>query len=289
MTSTTGSKTATWPPVPGEAGETEKRVPVATLGVRRVYFEEHGAGDPVLLINGLGADHAAWALQTEFLAQRFRVVVFDNPGIGQTTGPPGPYTTELFGDVAAELVRHLEIDRIHVVGASMGGLIAQQVAVRHPSLVRSLVLHCSWWRADPYTQALIRSWQTFARAAGMLELSRQIWLWVFTRAFFEARGSFFAELERQILETPTQTVEAFCDQAEACVTHEPLEGIRGLGVPTLLTVGDHDILTPPDHTAAIHDRIDGSVLHVWPEMGHAPFWEIPDEFNEVNRDFLEAH
>jgi pimeloyl-ACP methyl ester carboxylesterase len=264
-------------------------VPVAALGERRVYYEQHGAGDPVLLINGLGADHTAWALQTEFLARRFRVVVFDNPGSGQTTGPPGPYTTELFGDVAAELVRHLEIDRIHVVGASMGGLIAQQVAVRHQELVRSLVLHCSWWRADPFTQALIRSWQTLARAAGMLELSRQIWLWVFTPRFFEARGAFVSELERQVREQPTQTVEAFCEQAEACVTHEPLEAIGKLRVPTLLTVGDRDILTPLDHSAAIHDRIEGSVLHVWRDMGHAPFWEIPDEFNELNRDFLEAH
>ena len=264
-------------------------MPFASLGERRVYYEEHGAGDPVLLITGLGADHTAWALQTEFLAQRFRVVVFDNPGIGQTTGPPGPYTTELFGDVAAGLVRHLELDRVHVVGASMGGLIAQQVAVHQPTLVRSLVLHCSWWRPDPFTQSLVRSWQTFARAAGMLELSRQIWLWVFTPRFFAARGSFFAELERQVLETPAQTVEAFCEQAEACLDYEPAEGIRDLEVPTLISVGDRDILTPLDHSQAIHERIKGSVLHVWPEMGHAPFWEIPDEFNELNRDFLEAH
>jgi pimeloyl-ACP methyl ester carboxylesterase len=264
-------------------------VSFATVGEHRVYYEEHGVGEPVLLINGLGADHNAWALQTEFLSRHFKVVVFDNPGCGLTTGPPGAYTTELFGDVAAGLVRSLGIDRVHVVGASMGGLIAQQFAVRNPTLLRSLVLHCSWWRADAYTQCLIRSWQSFARATGMLELSRQIWLWVFTPEFFEMRRPFFADLERGVRETPAQTPEAFCDQAEACVAHEALEGIREIDVPTLLTVGDHDILTPPEHSAAIHERIEGSVLHIWPGMGHAPFWEIPDEFNELNRDFLEAH
>jgi pimeloyl-ACP methyl ester carboxylesterase len=264
-------------------------VSFATVGEHSVYYEEHGAGEPVLLIGGLGADHSAWALQTEFLARHFKVVVFDNPGCGQTTGPPGPYTTELFGDVAAGLVRSLGIDRTHVVGASMGGLIAQQVAVRSPTVVRSLVLHCSWWRADPYTQSLIRSWQSFARATGMLELSRQIWLWVFTPGFFESQRPFFADLERRVREAPTQTPEAFCEQAEACMAHEALERIREVDVPTLLTVGDHDILTPPAHSAAIHERIKGSVLHVWPGMGHAPFWEIPDEFNGLNRDFLEAH
>lgn len=265
-------------------------MPVAEVAGRRVYHEEHGTGDPVLLINGLGADHSAWALQTEFLKGRFRVVVFDNPGVGQTEGPRGPYSSALFADVAAGLLRELGIERAHVVGASMGGIVAQQLAVRHPGLVRSLVLHCSWWRADPYTTALIRSWQAVARAAGMLELARQIWLWVFTPRFYEERPETFAELERQIAEGPhPQSVEAFCDQAEACVGHGGLEEVAGIEAPVLITVGDGDILTPPAHSLAIHKRIAGSTLHVWPEMGHAPFWEIPDEFNALNLRFLEAH
>jgi pimeloyl-ACP methyl ester carboxylesterase len=265
-------------------------VPVAELAEHRVYYEEHGSGDPIVLINGLGADHTAWQLQTDYLKESFRVVVLDNPGVGQTAGPRGPYTTELYADVVAGLARYLGIDRMHVVGASMGGLIAQQVAVRHPELVRSLVLHCPWWRADRYTQALIRSWQAYARAAGMLELFRQIWLWVFTPRFFEERASELVELEGQLGRNPhPQTPDAFCDQAEACVSHEALDKLAGVRAPTLITVGDSDILTPPSHARAIHERIAGSVLHVWPGMGHAPFWEIPDEFNRLNGDFLEAH
>jgi pimeloyl-ACP methyl ester carboxylesterase len=263
-------------------------VPFAELEERRVYYEEHGEGEPVLLINGLGADHGAWHLQTDYLKRFFRVIVFDNPGIGETTGPRGPYTTELFADVAADLLGQLAIERAHVVGASMGGTIAQQLAVRHPELVRSLVLHCSWWRADPYTAALIRSWQSYAGAAGMLELNRQIWLWVFTPRFFEERPETFAELEREVREHP-QSVTAFCDQAEACIAHRALEEVGDVKAPTLITVGDGDILTPPAHSRAIHERVKGSVLHVWPDMGHAPFWEIPDQFNELNREFLEAH
>jgi pimeloyl-ACP methyl ester carboxylesterase len=264
-------------------------MPFAELDGHRVYYEDHGAGDPVLLVNGLGADHTAWAPQTEALRERFRVIVFDNPGVGLTTGPDRPYTTELFADVAASLLRSLGIEGAHVIGASMGGVIAQQVAVRHPGIVRSLVLHCPWFRIDTYTAALLRSWQSYARVAGMLELSRQIWLWVFTRAFFEARSSFFAELEAQVRESPAQTIEQFCDQADACITHETLEETRAVRAPTLITVGDRDILTPPEHAAALHERIEGSVLHVWPEMGHAPFWEIPDRFNDLNLEWLEAH
>jgi pimeloyl-ACP methyl ester carboxylesterase len=265
-------------------------VPHADLGERRVFYEEHGSGDPVLLVSGLGADHTGWALQTEYLQKWFRVVVFDNPGVGRTKGPRGPYTTALFADVAVSLLRHLEIERAHVVGASMGGQIAQQIGVRHPAVVRSLAIHCPWWTADPYTRALIRSWQTIAGAAGMLDLLRQIWLWVFTPRFYAEHPETFVELEREVAENPyAQTVAAFCDQAEACVTHTALAEVAEIAVPTLITVGDTDILTPPAHARELHKRVRGSVLHVWPEMGHAPFWEIPDPFNRLNREFLEAH
>jgi 3-oxoadipate enol-lactonase len=265
-------------------------VPHAELGGRRIFYEEHGSGDPVLLVNGLGADHSAWALQTEALRESFHVVVFDNPGVGQTDGPGGPYTTALFADVAVSLLGHLGIERAHIVGASMGGMIVQQIAVRHPSVVRSLVVHCPWWDADPYTSALIRSWQAIARATGMLELSRQIWLWVFTPRYYAERPQLVAELERQTAENPhPQSVDAFCDQAEAVLGHTALDDVADIVAPTLITVGDRDILTPPAHARALHERVPNSKLHVWPDMGHAPFWEIPDAFNRLNRDFLEAH
>lgn len=265
-------------------------MPFAELEERRVYYEEHGEGDPVLLINGLGADHTAWGLQTEFFRDHFRVIVFDNPGVGQTEGPRGPYTSALFADVAAALLRLLGLERAHVVGASMGGLIAQQVAVRHLELVRSLTLHCSWWRADRYTTALIRSWQSYARMATPLDLARQIWLWVFTPRFFEERPEAIAELERQVAANPyPQSAEAFSDQAEACIGHEALEAIVSVEAPTLITVGDADILTPPFHSFELKARMPSALLHVWPAMGHAPFWEIPGEFNELTYSFLKAH
>jgi pimeloyl-ACP methyl ester carboxylesterase len=265
-------------------------VPLAELEERRVYYEEHGDGEPVLLINGLGADHTTWGLQTEFLRKHFRVIVFDNPGIGQTEGPQGPYTSALFADVAAALLRLLGFERAHIVGASMGGLIAQQLAVRHAELVRSLTLHCSWWRADRRTTALIRSWQNYARVATPLDLARQIWLWVLTPRYFEERAEEMAELEREVESNPhPQSAEAFSDQAEACIAHEALEEIASVKAPTLITVGDGDLLTPPSHSFEIKARMPKATLHVWPEMGHAPFWEIPDEFNELTYGFLRAH
>jgi pimeloyl-ACP methyl ester carboxylesterase len=265
-------------------------MPFAELGDHRVYYEEHGEGDPLLLVNGLGADHTTWGLQTDYFKEHYRVVVLDNPGVGQTEGPEGPFTTELFADVAIGLLGHLGIERAHVVGASMGGAIAQQIALRDPHTVRSLVLHCTWGRSDRYLEALVRSWQTAARALSPLDLSRQIWLWVFTVWWYNDHPDRMDELERQVLEAPyPQSAEAFCQQAEACIRHDVLDRLGEIETPTLLTVGDRDLLTPAHHTYAIKDQMPEARLRVWKQMGHAPFWEIPEEFNAVNHDFLKEH
>jgi pimeloyl-ACP methyl ester carboxylesterase len=265
-------------------------MPLAELGERRVYYEEHGDGDPVLLVAGLGADHLAWALQTAALRDRYRVIVFDNPGIGLTGGPPGPYTTELFADTAAGLLGALGVERAHVVGASMGGTAAQQLALRHPGLVRSLSLHCTWGRADGHLTALMRSWQAYARAVPLLELCRQCWLWVFTVGWYNDRPDELAKLERQVLEAEhPQTEEAFCHQVEACLAHDVLERLGEVDAPTLIAVGDRDMLTPPHHTYAIKERMPQARVRIWKQMGHAPFWEIPDEFNRIQLEFLREH
>jgi len=261
----------------------------ADLAGRRIFYEEHGAGDPVLLVNGLGADHTTWGLQTEFLKEQFRVVVFDNPGVGQSTGPPGPYSSELFADVAASLLRHLGVERAHVVGASMGGIIAQQLALRYPGIVRSLVLHCTWGRCDRYLASLFRSWQACAQGLSLLDLSRQLWLWVFTPSWYGRPGA-IEELERRTREAPyPQSPDAFFDQAEACIAHDEVDRLGEIEAPTLIAVGDSDLLTPLYHSLAIKEQMPKALLHVWPNMGHAPFWEIPDEFNQLNSTFLKAH
>jgi pimeloyl-ACP methyl ester carboxylesterase len=254
---------------------------------RQVFYERAGAGEPMLLVNGLGADHTAWALQFEALARHFDVVVFDNPGVGQTRGFDAPYTTELFADVAAGLLDELGVERAHVVGASMGGTIAQQIALRHPERVRSLQIHCSWGRCDAYLAELFRSWQACAERLAPLDLARQLWLWVFTPRHYEDVG--LGELERDTVANPhPQSPADFRAQADACIGHDALDRLGEIRAPTLVTVGDSDLLAPARHSFALKERIPGALLHVWPQMGHAPFWEVPDEFNELTRCFAEA-
>jgi pimeloyl-ACP methyl ester carboxylesterase len=262
-------------------------VPFAELESCRVFYDERGAGEAVLLVSGLGAHHAVWESQVEALRGHYRVIVFDNPGIGETAGPPGPYSSGLLADVAAGLLGHLGIERAHVVGASMGGIVAQQLALRSPGLVASLSLHGTWARTDRYLAALTRSWQASARGLSRIDLCRQLWLSVFTVWWYNDRSDALAELERLVLENPDlQSAEQFCAQAEACIFHDVLDRLSEIGVPAYVSVGDRDLVTPAHHAYSIKERLPQARLRLWKEMGHAPYWEIPDEFNARQLEFL---
>src|SRR5437763_308022 len=121
---------------------------VAKVGTIDLYYDEQGSGDPLLLVMGLAADSAAWMFQVPDFARHHRTIVFDNRGVGRSAKPPGPYTIHEMADDTAGLLDALGIKRAHVVGVSMGGMIAQELALRHPGLVRGLVLACTYPEPD---------------------------------------------------------------------------------------------------------------------------------------------
>src|SRR5262249_35935611 len=116
---------------------------LAKVGDVDLYYEEHGKGFPCLLIMGLAAHSTAWVLQVAEFAERYRAIAFDNRGVGRSSKPPGPYTIHQMADDAVGLLDALDVRRAHVVGVSMGGMIAQEVALRHPHRVQGLVLACT--------------------------------------------------------------------------------------------------------------------------------------------------
>ena len=123
-------------------------MPMTRVDSIELYYEEHGSGDPLLLIMGLAADSTAWMFQMPDFAKHYRTIVFDNRGVGRSSKPPGPYSIHQMADDAAGLLEQLEIERAHVVGVSMGGMIAQELALRHPERVRGLVLACTYPEPD---------------------------------------------------------------------------------------------------------------------------------------------
>lgn len=262
-------------------------MPKIRVGEIELYYVEAGAGEPLLLIMGFGGDHLAWGFQFRVFAERYRVIAFDNRGAGQTDTPDIPYTTRLMAEDARGLMDALGIDRAHVLGVSMGGMIAQELVVNHPERVRSLHLACTMARPDTYQHALNEAWREVRSRLSREAALRTIALWLFAPRTYNERRDFVEMLLQNALANPyPQSVTGFMRQSEAIERHDALERLDKVTCPTLVSVAEDDILVPPRFSQELSERIRGSVLRILPGAGHVYFWECPDEFNALTLDFL---
>lgn len=265
-------------------------MPKVRVGEIEMFYEAAGEGRPVVLIMGFGGDHLAWGFQFRELAGRYRVVAFDNRGAGQTDAPELPYTTRMMADDTVGLMSALGIDRAHIVGASMGGMIAQEVALRHASRVRSLQLHCTFARPDAQTRALLAAWRAARPSLSREQYMRLQFLWLFSPVTWQERPEFIEAILASGLANPyPQSETGFLRQGDAVLAHDTLERLSALRVPTLVTVGEDDILVPPRFSHLLAERIPDAELHTVPGAGHVHFWEQVEAFNQLGLKFLDRH
>ncbi|MFC9916579.1 alpha/beta fold hydrolase [Streptomyces sp. NPDC059862] len=244
-----------------------------------IWTESRGQGPDVLLIAGLGDPAEAWQAQLDGLSDRYRVIAFDNRGAGRTPLPDGPMSVAMLADDAAELLRVLRVDRAHVAGFSGGSAIAQELALRHPEAVRSLVLMSTWARADAYFTTMTRFWHWLVTGApderAMLEA---FFLWMYTpRA--HADGTVQRIIDETLAFPYPQSAEAFQRQLEPFMQHDTLDRLPGITAPTLVLAGERDITTPPRLGRVVADAIPGARFEVMAGEAHQPFQESPDVFN----------
>jgi 3-oxoadipate enol-lactonase len=255
-----------------------------------LHYVEVGRGDPLLLIMGFGGDHLAWAFQVPVFSEHYRVIAFDNRGAGQSSVPDVPYTTRMMADDAAGLLEALGVERAHVLGVSMGGMIAQELALGHPRRVRSLQLHCTYARPDAYMLALMETWRAVRAKATLEEWMRTVALWLFSPRTYQERPEFIETIVQTALANPhpfTQT--GFLRQGDAVRSHDALARLRTLTCPTLVSVAEDDALVPPRFSRELAAAIPGAALRLIDGAGHAYFWERPDVFNAMCLDFLAKH
>jgi pimeloyl-ACP methyl ester carboxylesterase len=243
------------------------------------WVEQRGEGPDVLLIAGLGDPAEAWEPQLEGLADRYRLTAFDNRGMGRTPLPDGPLTLAMMADDAAALLRALDVRAAHVAGFSGGAMIAQELALRHPELVRSLVLVSTWARMDPYARSMVAFWRWLMEAAPS-ERSFLEWfyLWIYTpRA--HADGTVEQIIEEALAFPHKPSPEAMQRFIDAVVAHETADRLPAIAAPTLVLAGEVDICAPPRLGRVVADGIPGARFEIMPGEAHQPFQEVPDEFN----------
>jgi len=262
-----------------------------------LYYEEHGdsAADPVLLIMGFTMNAGAWIAQIPALAERYHVIAFDNRGAGRTSQPDGPYTTRQMADDAAGLLDHLGIASAHVVGASMGGMIAQEFAVNYPERVRSLVLACTTPggpRSAGY-QAMMDAGGEALEAESLEALMtperlQESMLLAFTPEYMASPGPAFQQMAVTTLQFP-QTLEGMKGQLMGIRAHDTFDRLSRITAPTLVMAGTEDTLVDAANSPLLAERIPNAELHMFPGLRHGFNVEKPDEVNASILEFLAKH
>jgi len=263
-------------------------VPTVAVGDLAVVYDEQGSGDPVLMINGIGAARGAWTLQLPAVGAAFRAITFDNRDVGET-GPgadPAPYPIRRLADDAAGLLDALGVERAHIVGASMGGCIAQEFAISHPERTRSATIICSWPRVDPWLAELWEQWEALFAAQGPVAWARTTWLWVFTHRAYREPGFLEGLLAGAREAAHPQTPAMYLRQSHAAKTFDALDRLPTVTAPAHVICGAEDIFTPRRYSEAIAAAIPGARLSVMPGVGHGMFWEATEAFNDLVVGFL---
>ena len=266
------------------SGPDDARRTVASNGIELAYVEE-GDGDPLVLIMGLGADASAWRLHLDAYRTRFRCIAVDNRGAGMSSAPPGPYSTAQLADDYAGLIRGLGLGPVRVVGISMGGAVAQELALRHAQLVERVVLVSTWARCDAYTAEIFRQFAAVRPAVEPAVFTQLLQLWIWSPGYVARQLDALRE-DRHVLPEAPMSDDAFAAQCAACIAHDTADRLRDLRVPTLITVGAADVFTPPRMAEELHASIAGSRLEIFPGAGHAHHWEAVESFNRLTVEWL---
>ena len=264
-------------------------MPVATVNDIELNYKLEGDGEEtIVLINGLADDLETWAGQMDdFLTAGHRVLRFDNRGIGASSKPAGPYSSRMLADDAKALVDSLGVTDFHLMGVSMGGMIAQEYALAYPGDLRSVTFGCTYAAPGPFCSRMFAMWADLAPVLGVPFVMRDVTLWAFTVGFFEQRGAELAEFETA-MRYLDQPVHAYLAQLAVIQQHDTAERLGQITTPALVLAGEEDILIPVSLSRRIHVAIPGSE---WATTrgGHACVWEHPAKFNQTFLDFVRRY
>jgi pimeloyl-ACP methyl ester carboxylesterase len=268
-------------------------------GATTLHYAISGAGEPILLIPGLGLDHNYYRFGIPLLSRHLQVLAVDPRGIGRSTKSPPPYTVEAWADDFAVMIDKLAFGPIHVLGSSLGGSIALALAQRHPGKLKSLIVVGGFSELDRATELNFRLRLRLIEKLGMSdEVADYMGLWTLTRKFINSDAGFATMRANQanIRASSAQSYSAFVEallkwgRCQPGQEREPkfttlLDSIK---TPTLVVTSDNDHLIPQELSDLIAGRIAGAKLVVMPGAGHIPFMEQPDEVVRIVLQFLEG-
>jgi 3-oxoadipate enol-lactonase len=250
----------------------------------RIAWERRGTGEPLLLVHGLGYARWGWEPVVDALAQAHEVVLFDNRGIGESDAPVGPYTVSDMAEDAVAVLDAAGLERAHVLGTSLGGMIALQVALDEPERVDKLVLAC----ATPGGAGAAPMPERTVRLLGEAQtLPAEVALRRFVENAFGPDPD-PAQIQRILKHriSTAQAPAAWAAQAAAGAAFDVWERLAEIRARTLVLTGDQDAVVDPTNSELLAARIPEARLEVFPGGGHLFFWEQPTQFVDTVKEFL---
>lgn len=272
-------------------------MPMAPVKDGSIYYEESGAGELIVLLPGLGHDHAYFSKVMPGLAKIGRVVAPDPRGLGQSTESPGGYSVEQWAADVIALMDHLKVAKAHVVGSSLGACVALQVALDYPDRIASIISVAGFSELDRSLEINMRMRIKIIERLGMGDvLADHIAMWTMGRGFLETADG-RAAVERMFNSVQRNSPEKYLAFIRSILRFGKLEPdqkgqprltarLGEIRVPTRIIVGGHDILTPLSVSEPMAKRIPGAELCIIPECGHITFTEKPAETVELIESFL---
>jgi 3-oxoadipate enol-lactonase len=254
----------------------------------RIAWERRGAGPSLLLIQGLGYARWGWEPVLDLLARSFDVLAFDNRGIGESDAPAGPYTAPAMAADALQVLDEAGVERAHVVGTSLGGMIAQELALTYPERVDHLVLACTTPggpKAYPMPQVTVSLIAEAATLEPAVALRRFV-----ENALAPPTVAERPELVERILAHRVATAQdpaAWAAQAAAGVVFDAYERLDGLRAPTLVQHGSEDVVVDPRNADLFMRLVPHAQFEEFPGTGHLFFWEQPERFVASVTSFME--
>jgi pimeloyl-ACP methyl ester carboxylesterase len=265
-------------------------MPLADVAGRKVYYEVHGdaPGLPLFLVMGMAGSCKGWlALQVPEFCERHRTVIFENRGVGSSEDTGGPFTTADLADDLAGLLDFLEIEKADVLGVFMGGMTAQQFALRHPDRLEHLILTGTYARPDAKRRLLLQKWREMARAGvGPEVFVLERLLWTLQDETLEQSDLIDAMAESFPGDSPPISADLLIRQCDACLGHDTLDHLREIQHPTLILCGRHDQLTPPKLHREMADEIQNARLVTLGYGAHLVLAESAERFNHTVLQFL---
>jgi 3-oxoadipate enol-lactonase len=257
----------------------------------KLRYEIRGSGDPLALIMGFSGSSRGWG--EPFLSRiekRFKTVLIDNRGTGESDKPDAPWTMADMADDVAAVLDHAKISRAHIYGISMGGMISQEFALRHPTRVRGLVLGCTTCGMQHGAPTNPDNVGKLTPQPGMSpeDAARMAFSVACGTAFLASKGG-QAFIDQQIADMgkyPVTPMHTFTRQMEAIMPWDSYERLGQIKAPTLIFHGDDDKLLPHANAEILHQRIPGSKVHILKGIGHMFFWEAPEESVKIPGDFI---